>query len=264
MTSIEDDLSILATEEDDSPNSFKGKRRSKRDLQGRTYKCGCEKMYLSYPALYTHIKTKHDGITPPGTETPNSIGNRGRGRPRKMPIEKEEKNDIKESLEENPLEDLEILGGQTDPINGFDDPNSELLNKIKEWKNKPAEEFFDKENLSCDDAFAAYLIEISENIGEDTYKNFILFFENLRICLNLRGYQLHLDENSVKISNYSKTKGPEKIPGIFNYYIQQYMPLNFPSFNKSIAIKISLHFDKWLLKNNLTDMKILLTDEIIN
>ena len=36
----------------------KGKRRSKNDIEGRIYKCtNCDKTYLSYPALYTHIKT---------------------------------------------------------------------------------------------------------------------------------------------------------------------------------------------------------------
>ena len=34
-------------------------RRSRKDEQGRDYVCGCGKKYLSYPALYTHIKTKH-------------------------------------------------------------------------------------------------------------------------------------------------------------------------------------------------------------
>lgn len=34
-----------------------GKRRSKNDNQGRDFKCKyCEKTYLSYPALYTHMK----------------------------------------------------------------------------------------------------------------------------------------------------------------------------------------------------------------
>lgn len=45
----------------------KNKRRSKKDKTGRNYVCGCQKTYLSYPALYTHIKNKHDGVHPPGT-----------------------------------------------------------------------------------------------------------------------------------------------------------------------------------------------------
>ena len=34
-----------------------GKRRSKNDTAGRDFKCKyCDKTYLSYPALYTHMK----------------------------------------------------------------------------------------------------------------------------------------------------------------------------------------------------------------
>jgi hypothetical protein len=67
------------------PPGTKQKRRSKNDCQGRDYVCGCNKTYLSYPALYTHIKTKHNGKTPEGTNA-NQItnGGKGRGRPRKV------------------------------------------------------------------------------------------------------------------------------------------------------------------------------------
>ena len=29
--------------------------------KGRDYKCPCGKAYLSYPALFTHVKQKHNG-----------------------------------------------------------------------------------------------------------------------------------------------------------------------------------------------------------
>jgi hypothetical protein len=61
----------------------KQKRRSKNECFGRDYKCGCGKEYLSYPALYTHIKTKHDGKTPEGTNANQIQNGKGRGRPRK-------------------------------------------------------------------------------------------------------------------------------------------------------------------------------------
>ncbi|MDR3737354.1 MAG: hypothetical protein P4L10_17750 [Acidobacteriaceae bacterium] len=61
------------------PPRVKGKRRSKNETEGRNYKCNqCERTYLSYPALYTHIKTKHSSQG----ETPLTSG-RGRGRPKK-------------------------------------------------------------------------------------------------------------------------------------------------------------------------------------
>ena len=39
----------------------KRKRRPRSDEEGRNFSCSCGKSYLSYPALYTHIKTKHNG-----------------------------------------------------------------------------------------------------------------------------------------------------------------------------------------------------------
>ena len=57
------------------------KRRSKSEIEGRNFECKlCNKSYLSYPALYTHYKLKHN--------TNNSSG-RGRGRPKKEPNENE-------------------------------------------------------------------------------------------------------------------------------------------------------------------------------
>lgn len=64
------------------PVKPKNKRRSKNEKNGRTYICECGKDYLSYPALYTHIKTKHGGKNPNGTNQPSS--SRARGRPKKV------------------------------------------------------------------------------------------------------------------------------------------------------------------------------------
>jgi hypothetical protein len=61
----------------------RSKRRSKNDDSGRDFICGCRKKYLSYPALYTHIRTKHDGNAPSGTNMSKLLTGRGRGRPRK-------------------------------------------------------------------------------------------------------------------------------------------------------------------------------------
>lgn len=35
--------------------------------------CGCGKAYLSYPALYTHVKNKHDGVFPIGSNAKRKI-----------------------------------------------------------------------------------------------------------------------------------------------------------------------------------------------
>jgi hypothetical protein len=82
---IDDKLSV-DTSNDGHAQANEGnsqkKRRAKGDSGERNYTCGCGKSYLSYPALYTHIKTKHDGVAPAGTSQPQTNGKSGRGRPK--------------------------------------------------------------------------------------------------------------------------------------------------------------------------------------
>lgn len=66
-----------------SNSKSKSRRRSKKDNEGRNFKCDkWDKTYLSYPALYTHTKLKHsDGND--GKPVLPVFSGRGRGRPRK-------------------------------------------------------------------------------------------------------------------------------------------------------------------------------------
>lgn len=60
------------------------RRRNRNDPNNRNFTCGCGKSYLSYPALYTHLKQKHDGKPPQGTTLPSNNGKGSRGRPPKV------------------------------------------------------------------------------------------------------------------------------------------------------------------------------------
>ena len=53
---------------------IKMKKRRPRSAAGeRNYLCGCGKAYLSYPALYTHVKNKHTGVFPIGSNAKRKI-----------------------------------------------------------------------------------------------------------------------------------------------------------------------------------------------
>lgn len=70
-------------EDGEDGDKKKQKRRSKNDVQGRDHRCNyCDKTYLSYPALYTHMKNKH-AKGPDGQPLININSGRGRGRPKK-------------------------------------------------------------------------------------------------------------------------------------------------------------------------------------
>ena len=55
-----------------TPNKKK-KRRPRSAAGERNYICGCGKAYLSYPALYTHVKNKHEGVFPIGSNAKRKI-----------------------------------------------------------------------------------------------------------------------------------------------------------------------------------------------
>jgi len=61
-----------------------GNKRRTKDAEGRNHKCSfCAKTYLSYPALYTHLKNKH-AKGPDGNPIAALNVGRGRGRPKKI------------------------------------------------------------------------------------------------------------------------------------------------------------------------------------
>lgn len=48
-------------QKNETADELRKKRRQKTGTADRDYLCNCGKSYLSYPALYTHIKNKHSG-----------------------------------------------------------------------------------------------------------------------------------------------------------------------------------------------------------
>lgn len=91
------------------------KRRSKKDQEGRSFKCDkCDKTYLSYPALYTHTKIKHsEGVD--GKPVLPVFSGRGRGRPRKNNAAKVD------PTSEEFFKSEEKLGGPVDPYSGIEE-----------------------------------------------------------------------------------------------------------------------------------------------
>ena len=206
----------------------KHKRRSKADQLNRSFICGCGKSYLSYPALYTHIKTKHNGSNPIGTISSSISASKKRGRPKKPFESPINTNKI--------LVDLDMFGGSSDAKSELVD--SPLYNSIVQW-----EKVSDcKENhIKRDDAFALYLLDTAKVVDPSRFHLIVKFVENFRNCIE-------------KIEDEETNKIPEWMEN----FIQNYIPLNIPSFDRSLAMKLAVHFSQWLLSKRLTDIKLAL------
>ena len=122
----------------------KQKRRSKNDVQGRDYKCTfCDKTYLSYPALYTHMKNKH-AKGPDGQPLIAFNSGRGRGRPKKNAI------GCRSHVEPTNTDffrTIEKVGGPVEPTYGFSEVYTEIFIKKKA---KISNKMFDVEDEEQD------------------------------------------------------------------------------------------------------------------
>ena len=124
----------------DDPFKKKQKRRSKNDVNGRDFKCTfCDKTYLSYPALYTHMKNKH-AKGPDGQPLIAFNSGRGRGRPKKNSLGS--RNHV-EPTSSFFFRTIDKVGGPMEPTQGFSEIYTEIFIK------KKSKAFGDEDNDSA-------------------------------------------------------------------------------------------------------------------
>lgn len=69
---VQRSVNMTAADDRSATRSRRCKRKNRRlktelEIAEKQFKCGCGKNYLSYAALYTHTKVKHNGLFPEGT-----------------------------------------------------------------------------------------------------------------------------------------------------------------------------------------------------
>jgi len=242
----------------------RNKRRSKNDNDGRSYICqSCQKSYLSYPALYTHIKTKHN--------TAGQASSRGRGRPKKDTGDINSMKLLYNPCNTDYFKHPDRIGETTD-INDcvdrvfkevFLQPNefkfkqykiakeNNFLNKVIEfWQNSKG---LDVENSKCDEIFADYINKVSKLCKKEFFLKILKFVVIFREALN------NLYKNKCRNDEeYSESHNAEDAPDISNDFVTEFIEKdpNFFDINKEDAIDITQNFSQWLYDNNYTCSKL--------
>jgi hypothetical protein len=179
------------------PPGTKQKRRSKNDCNGRDYVCGCGKTYLSYPALYTHIKTKHNGKTPDGTNANQIQNGKGRGRPRKNFLINEElirRRERHEGLEERNLELKEIYNKKE---------NSQELSSTKEQiyssiLNSLGLSGYVRDPLSI----FGNLLDENNIVSKNQSRGYYIIYEKMKIYLQKQNLSNEIQEGQEKENQF--------------------------------------------------------------
>ena len=268
----------------DSEIILKPKRRSRKDLKGRNFMCKiCYKCYLSYPALYTHCKQKHNS---------NDISDRKRGRPKKY-VEKS----FKEKFQHNPINLTYFLKEERTGITEiYDFPNciNIAFNNIYDYNNEEIKErnikkqmneyhkiyehpFLGKfllskhdrnmkienENEICDNVFMDYLNKMSLNVNPNYFIKLIVFVTLFREFINISNRNDLSNQNEqsnfLRYENeYTTYNCAEDIPIFCNDFINNFLDCekNLFNFDKAESIDLSQNFCNWMYDNDFTTLKL--------
>lgn len=173
------------------------KRRARDDPMERNFICVCGKKYLSYPALYTHIKNKHEGKAPnPGEVADNPQISR-------MRVTREEPENEHEKHLSTPDEALVYVINTFKPYSSTKQLNytvdeifrqfpEELKKEIMERTRSACEEKVQVEKVhdngikavNIDDIMAKFLSLLVHKIDKTLLEEFIFILLILRKYLN--------------------------------------------------------------------------------
>lgn len=236
--------------------NLKAKRRNKEENPGRVFNCGCGRNYLSYAALYTHIKHKHEGTAPEGTFHCKGTRNRTRGRPRKSVF-----GDITHSSllphesADRLLEDYGLSGITKDPESLFENKEHPISRKFLEWRALGGREKQLKVVHTCDDIFALYLIDLAHHIRPEKFSEFLEYLHCLRDCINCKGWELGGSSLRPPGKEYCSCRSAWEVPRVCNYFILTELPKR-GNMNREAGIVFALQFCTWLFSRAYTTLKL--------
>jgi len=256
---------------DDTKNK---KPKKKKNSENTIFKCEeCGKTYLSYPALYTHYKTKH----------PDNKSDRKRGRPKKEEKLKDETSIYNPYTKEFFMD--ETRTGKIDKSefsiiiqkafdNLYTSQNNSIKinnNNMKIYKNLNDHSFFKKfledkhdqyktiinQDEIIDIVFMNYLNKISSLCNEKFYIKLISLIILFRDFINKS------NEKNIE-DDYTENNEAEEVPNFTNSFIEKFFSEkeseNFLGLNYKDVEGILLNLSQWLYDHNYTSYRLSIKD----
>lgn len=249
------------------------KRATKKDTDIRNFKCEhCDKSYLSYPALYTHCKQKHNT---------NNHSGRNRGRPKKDPGESEKNlydpQTVSYFQQENRKGQTAVSEINNCTKNAFSfiyeiNLNEAINRKMKIYKDinehpflgnfikdgHNVDEEFENEKTPTDKVLMNYLNKMSVNCNENYFEKLIIFVTLFREHINIINNK----------DDFTVITEAEDVPEKSNEFITDFL---FPEedkqerdkqesfgFDKEESINLTRNLCNWMYTHNFTCSKLFL------
>ena len=251
-------------------------RKSKKESHGRNYICNiCSKSYLSYPALYTHKRNKHNII--PITGKPDIFKTGGLNASAKFKYNiMETKTNVKGST------DIIIRAYKKNCAYFFQEPKSILYKKNFNMKDDQflcllevyntsglekisIPQLHEKDKLFIDNVLTIYLILLVEVTRETAFTQLVVKFIFLfRVYLNLLGWDHFryledyglLDELHVS-GEFCTRSNCEELPELVNDFLAVFLDVDERlNEEKKEMADIIQNLCNWLFINGLTNYKV--------
>ncbi len=258
------------------------KRAKKNESDIRNYKCTfCDKSYLSYPALYTHCKQKHNT---------SNHSERGRGRPKKeqneINLEKNKydpsTNNYFEREDRKGITKIEDIKECTQKAFNYlygNESSEDIKQKIKERKMKEYIKIEDhpflgkfinddhdinknieNEKIPTDFVLINYLNKMSNYCNEKYYVKLIIFVTLFREHVNIA-----LQDKVPNDKEFTQMVEAEDVPESSNEFITDFLFPNDEDYgfemSKEEAIDLTRNLCNWMYLNNFTCSKLFLLDK---
>ena len=266
------EISGQVNQENHNEEHKKRKRATKKESDVRNFKCPqCDKSYLSYPALYTHCKQKHNT---------NNHSGRNRGRPKKDPNEMTADKNLydpqtpaffqKECRNGNtPVEKINECA-----LNAFkfiyesnkDDVKKRLMKEYNKIEEHPflgnfindehnVDVVIEDEKKPTDKVLMDYLNKTSVICDEKYFEKLIVFVTLFRENINL----INKLEGNVE---FTMVKEAEDVPEKSNEFITDFLFQEDQDgsfgFDKDESIDLTRNLCNWMYVHNFTCSKLFL------
>ena len=249
-------------------SSKASKRRSKNEVEGRNFECKlCNRRYLSYPALYTHRKLKHNQNMQKKEEI-------------ELKLEKDKFNPIDQTYfykEErtgrtHPNEINDCINTVFSELYSEDNKERNEIRKMKFYTSVEQHPFLNKfknddhainkkmigENECTDNVLIYYLNKMSKFCNPTYFTKLIKFVTLFREHVNSVN-QVNTNNNDIS-KEYTETNNAEDVPNSSNEFITDFLGLetieeNF-GFSKEESIELTQNLCYWMYNNNFTCSKL--------
>jgi len=122
-------------------------------------------------------------------------------------------------------------------------------------------------NKNCKAIFNEYLTEMAQKISKNFFNSVLIFLKLYKDYMNLYGWEIIAKYKIVTMEErnrpFTELYDAEHVPEGSNDFLRNFMPKEYPTYDKELATDLTFHLCQWLKLKNYTHTTIAFVNQII-